>query len=429
MEAYYMNNGTKTFRSTLGGYNREDVNTYIKETDLKHAEELEALKKFLDAAKEESANRAAALQSALLERDAANAQVKAEMNAAAELSKAKDSEIAELTKRLNLLKAETEAQNNVINSLREEKSTLSAQIEEDRMAAVSAQKEADEKLRTVRAEYEAQLVQAGAQQETVAELRAENEALTGTLNQAAEEAILLRESSEKLNGRIAELEAQLSAALEEVSKKNDELTAKEEEIAALIADHEIALSQCISKARGDVAERGSDAYKLAMYDKVSSQLGDILIGANRNADEIISAARQEAEKLRTDTDIECEQKREECEASVSRTRIEVEEEAAYIRERLSYATSELLSGVSTDLHANTENCIRELTACVEDMQYEIRALFSRLTARSAEMNDRIDYYQSCVAEGVNSRLSEMDEKYGISTISNPADGENNAESR
>ncbi len=423
-----MNNGTKTFRSALGGYNRDDVNGYIKETDLKHAAELEELQKALNTTKEEAAGYAAAVQSAIAERDAAKERAHADMIAAAELTKAKDGEIAELTKRFNLLKAETEAQTNVINSLREEKSALSAQIEESKTKAEVVRKEADEKLRTVCSEYEAQLAQAGTQKENVMALQAENEALTGTLNQAVSEAVELRKSSEKLNGRIAELEAQLSEALEDLVKKNDELTAKDAEIAALTTAHEQAMSQCVHKALGDVTERGSDAYKLDMYDKVSSQLGDILIGANRNADEIISAAKAEADKLLTDADIECEQKRTECNAAVNRTRIEVEEEAAYIRERLSAAAGELLAGVSTDLHANTENCIRELTACVEDMQYEIRALFSRLTARSSEMNDRIDYYQNCVSEGIDAKLAEMDEKYGIPTLTDPADGENNAES-
>ena len=139
-----------------------------------------------------------------------------------------------------------------------------------------------------------------------------------------------------------------------------------------------------------------------------------------------SNGKTEADKLRADTEIECEQKRADCDASVSRTRMEVEEEASYIRERLSVAAGDLLASVSTDLHANTENCIRELTACVEDMQYEIKALFSRLTSRSAEMNDRIDYYQNCVAEGVGMKLAEMDEKYGIRPLMSPADGENNA---
>ena len=408
-----MNNGAKSFRSALGGYNREDVNGYIKETDLKHAAELEEMKKALDDAKAESAGYAASFQAAVLERDAARERAHADMIAAAELTKAKDGEIAELTKRLNLLKAETEAQANVISSLREEKSALSAQIDESRDTVEKAKKEAEDKLRTIRAEYEAKLAESGEQQEAAAALRAENEALTETLNRAVTETVQLRESAEGLNGRIAELEAQLSSALEEVAKKNDELTAKEEEIASLTAAHEQALDQCVHKALGDVTDRGSDAYKLEMYDKVSAQLGDILIGANRNADEIITAAQAEAEQLRTDTALECEQKRTECDAAVSRTRTEVEEEAAYIRERLSAAAGDLLCGVSSDLHTSTENCIRELAACVEDMQYEIKALLARLTNRSSEMNDRIAYYQTCVSDGVSEKLAEMDSKYGI----------------
>ena len=34
---------TKIFRSQIGGFNRDDVNNYIKETDLKHSSEVIAL--------------------------------------------------------------------------------------------------------------------------------------------------------------------------------------------------------------------------------------------------------------------------------------------------------------------------------------------------------------------------------------------------
>ncbi len=418
-----MNNGGKAFRSALGGYNRDDVNEYIKSADLRHAAELDELKKSLEEAKTECAGYAASVQTAIAERDGARERAHADMIAAAELTKAKDGEIADLTRRFNLLKAESEAQTNVISSLRDEKSALSAETAELKAAADLLKKETEERIKAVSAEYAEKIAVLEAGQNSVRGLQAENEALTGTLNDAVNEASALRKNADSLSTRIAELEAQLSAALEESAKKNEELNAKNEEIAALTAAHEEALSRCVKNALGDVSDRGSDAYKLEMYDKVSSQLGDILIGANRNADEIITAAKSDAEKLRADTEIECEQKRAECDASVSRTRMEVEEEAAYIRERLSAAAGDLLSGVSTDLHANTENCIRELTACVEDMQYEIRALFSRLTSRCTEMNDRIDYYQTCVSEGVGARLSGMDEKYGIPALTLSADGD------
>ena len=429
-----MNNEGKTFRSAIGGYNREDVNEYIKNSDLKYAAELDSLKKAVDAAKAESEGFAAAVQTAIAERDGARERAHADMIAAAELTKAKDGEIAELTKRCNLLKAESDAQVNVINSLREEKAELSTRLEENEAAAVRAKKEAEETIRAVRAE----LTDLQNNQETaMMALRAENEALTGTLNEAVNESVSLRETAAALNARIADLEARLNSAHEEIAQKNAELAEKQAELNDSAAKYEEALAQCVTKALGDASQPGSDAYKLEMYDKVSSQLGDILIGANRNADDILNAAKanadqlradteQECEQKRADTDYECEQKRAECDAEISRTRMEVEEEASYIRERLSTAAGELLSSVSTDLHANTENCIREMAACVEDMQYEIKALLARLTSRSAEMNDRIDYYQNCVTEGVGTKLSEMDEKYGIKPLTAPADGESNA---
>ena len=116
-----MNNGRKTFRSAIGGYNREDVNEYIKNSDLKYTAELDTLKKAVEEAKAEAEGFAAAVQTAIAERDGARERAHADMVAAAELTKAKDGEIADLTKRFNLLKAESDAQTNVINSLREEK--------------------------------------------------------------------------------------------------------------------------------------------------------------------------------------------------------------------------------------------------------------------------------------------------------------------
>ncbi|MBQ8332378.1 MAG: hypothetical protein IJX93_01230, partial [Clostridia bacterium] len=184
-----MNNGKTAFRSALGGYNREDVNAYIKETDLRHAAETEELNQALAKAQAESERQKEAAQAAEVQLNAVRAQSNADMIAASELTKAKDGEIAELTKRLNLLKAETDAQANVINSLREEKSALSAQLSEAKNAAESEKKAADDRIKAVRAEYEAQLADAKNGQETVMALHAENEALTATLNEAVEESM------------------------------------------------------------------------------------------------------------------------------------------------------------------------------------------------------------------------------------------------
>ena len=43
----------------------------------------------------------------------------------------------------------------------------------------------------------------------------------------------------------------------------------------------------------------------------------------------------------------------------------------------------------------------------------MQALLAKMSSRSGEMNDRISYYQSCVSEGIEKKISELDDKYGI----------------
>ena len=112
-------------------------------------------------------------------------------------------------------------------------------------------------------------------------------------------------------------------------------------------------------------------------------------------------------------DLECVKKREDCDAAVEKIRAETEEEAAYIRDHLSHTASDLLSSVSSDLHGSMENCVRELTTCITDMEYEIKTMLSKLTERTDEMDGLITYYQHSVEEGIGNKLRAMDEKYGI----------------
>ena len=48
--------GARRFRTQLGGFNKDDVNGYIKETDLKHAAELEAVSAERDALRANAAS-------------------------------------------------------------------------------------------------------------------------------------------------------------------------------------------------------------------------------------------------------------------------------------------------------------------------------------------------------------------------------------
>ncbi len=308
---------TKMFRSSIGGYNRDDVNSYIKETDSRHAEEIDALNAELE-------NLSARLGEALskieiLENDksALSCEIDALRASEAEFDKKleeRDAKIAETRKEADFYRAESQAQINVISSIKAEKDALIAEIE------------------VLKSTYE---------------------------------------------------------------QKNEN-------------EHD----SCESASAND-EDRESDAYKLGMYNKISSQLGDIMINANRTAEEIVAKAKTEAENIKASSEAEISQKKTECDSDIAKIKSETEEEAAYIRKRLSSVCEELLSRASSELHSSIDSSVREINNYVTDIQYEIKALMTKLGSRSDEMYDRIGYYQSSVSESMDKRLAEMDKKYGI----------------
>ncbi len=303
------------FRSALGGFNRDDVTNYIKETDQKHADALAEVTALLEEA-----------QRSYEELSAKNAELSGQ-----------------------------------IDEVRAEKDALTLQL-----AEVTAQRD---------------------------EARKENELSTETFRD--------------LRYQLDTAEAEIRELSEASEVRADEWAKEKEDLLRQIAE----LKDTSATPEYDPDDHSSPAYKLEMYDKISAQLGDILINANRNADDILETARQEAETLRLDTETECSQKRAECDAEIARLREEITKEAALLRKSLSTGAASMLADIRTDLHSNVESCIREMTACVTDMQYEIQTMLARIKKSSDEMNDRIGYYQSSASEGIESRLSEMDKDF------------------
>ena len=303
------------FRSALGGFNRDDVTNYIKETDQKHADALAEVTALLEEA-----------QRSYEELSAKNEELSA--------------------------KAE---------ELQSEKDALSLKLDE-----VTAQRD---------------------------EARKENEQSNKTFRD-------LRHQFDIAEANFRELSETSEARANEWAKEKEDLLRQ-------IAE----LREAAVTPEYDPDDHSSPAYKLEMYDKISAQLGDILINANRNADDILEAARQEAETLRLDTETECGQKRAECDADIRRLRGELAKEAETLREGLSNGAASMLADIRTDLHSNVESCIREMNSCVTDMQYEIQTMLARIKKSSDEMNDRIGYYQNSASEGIESRLTEMDKEF------------------
>jgi len=366
------------FRSALGGYNKEDVNRYIKETDLANsAKEQEFSAKV--AALEEDLNTLAAARSSLQEElKTAQAQIVENTRILEERAAEKEElaaqiarqaeEIADLQKHVGLYKDQAEAQNVMIEGLKKEAAEAAAKFTDADTQRINAEQAVDT-LSSALEEYKQRCAQ------------------------AEDECAKLKDLCADAENRMKSIQADLeSAVAEEKNRAEEEIRAMRESIEA---------------------ETEGAAHKLQMYDKISGQIGDILLNANRNADEILAAAREEAEKLRTDAALEAETLRRDTHTEVTRIRSETEDEANYIRERLSDTANQLLSQISGEMHVNIDNCIKEVNTCIQEMQYDTDHMLNVLKSRYREMNERIQYYQSCVTDAVEQKLHDMDEKYGI----------------
>lgn len=198
-----------------------------------------------------------------------------------------------------------------------------------------------------------------------AALQEESRAAAGAIDEANAVISALRESVEQLKEHCAQLEEQLSAEKETTQTLQAEL----EKRSTLELDNE----------------------KSKKYDQISAQIGELMINANQSADKIIAAANAEAQRIRAET----------------------EEEAITIRAHLSGTADAMLTSLSGRLHASTEDCITEITTVLHEMRDSASSLIRDMEARSEELNDKIEFYQSNVANSIEDSLAEMDEKYGI----------------
>lgn len=215
---------------------------------------------------------------------------------------------------------------------------------------------------------------------------AQLEELTSLINSLKEEKTeaesvigTLRESVDQLKDENASLRDQLQSSDSRTAELTDRLNASEKEASAL-------RNELNSRAQTSV-----ESEKSLKYDQISAQIGDIMINANSSAEQIIAAANMEAGKIMTDT----------------------EEEAMYIRTRLSDTADEMLSAISERLHTSTENCLGELLNALREMRDSTDALLREFGKRNHELGAKIDYYHANVSDTVAKSLSEMDVKYGI----------------
>lgn len=335
-----MSENTKKFRNAMGGYNKEDVNAFIQETDLANREKQDALQNELDILTTEQGTW-------LSEKEQLQAEM-AKLKAAVE-------------EQQQQLETQTETIRCLQQQVEEKETTLAAN-----MAANMAEK----------AKLAEQVEQ---QAKTIPEIQ-------GKLAMAE---AACAEAEKALAATKAEAETVLTAEKERAAKEIDRIKA------------------------AYLEEEDGAGYKIRMYDRISGQIGDILLGANRDADDILRSAKEEAERLRTETADTLAQERSAVQAELEQLQADTKAEAVCVRKKLSETAGTLLADISGEMHLNIENCLKELSTCMTEVESDTETLFQTMQRRYQEMNERIQYYQSCMQEHIDARLTEMDEQYAI----------------
>ncbi|MBE6599547.1 MAG: hypothetical protein E7638_08910 [Ruminococcaceae bacterium] len=305
----------KMFRSAISGYNKDDVNRYILESDKQFREEKEKLTKDIEdmgrfnvelAEKNDRLEeKSAEAVSRLAELEAEAARLKEEIGSLNET-------IRDLTKRHDFYKVQTEAQNETLTKAKAEKAALSEQI-----------------------------------------------------------AALSEESRKK--------DAQIKGAAEKYAA----------DLEVMRQAYEAELKQMKDAAKAD----DGVAYKLDMYDKISSQIGDILINANRNSDEIITTAKREAENI------------------LRQTNADAKGNAARMKENISHSSDRAIRELRGEFTGSMNNCVGEIQTCMTELRYEADSLLSLLEKKQAEIAERIDFYSAGLTEAVADRLKALDTEY------------------
>jgi len=297
------------FRNAFSGYHKEDVNTYIKEMDLQHAKENEAVSKKLDSITAESET----LRQTVKNTEQLLQQIREQLAAAEAELASKEARIQELSASLQTCQAQLASKDASIDALQSENESL-----------VSTLAEKEKKMESA-----------------------------------------IQEAVEASSAKIAEMEQAMAATAEET------------------------------------------AYKVQMYDKLSTQIGDILLGANRSADDILSSAKSEADKLRLETTDSLQKQKETILSELEKIRTETEADAKGMQQKLSVMADTLIQEISAELHGNIDSCLKEITTCVSELEYDTETLYQTMQNRYREMSDRIQYYQSNVQENIERRLADM----------------------
>ena len=199
------------FRSSLNGFNRQDVTAYIEKSQREAAERMAELEAQLDQLRKNENELRSALETCTQERDALSEQL-------ADLEKEHDKTKIEMTAQLQ------DMQNEVTNARKEKESVAQLELE--------ARKRAEELLAETRAQAEELLAQARSQAQAL--LTAANEQAENTIDASYQRAEQIRADMEKQAKRTgAEVDELISSVETIVSHVTAELRKMDVAVAQL----------------------------------------------------------------------------------------------------------------------------------------------------------------------------------------------------
>lgn len=128
-----------------------------------------------------------------------------------------------------------------------------------------------------------------------------------------------------------------------------------------------------------------DKLKSELYDKISAQVGNILINAAKNADDIVRQAEKKAKKIVENAD-------DKAEANI---------------DRLTEIMRSLTFEVIQSTNENIENFVKDFYTYVEDAACSSKSLSNELERKYQDMQNKISFYHESLKEGVDNSIKRL----------------------
>ena len=173
------------------------------------------------------------------------------------------------------------------------------------------------------------------------------------------------------------LEAELEGAKARIASLENELAARPITVEAPDKEEEIKL----------IDENGeSDCDKVKLYDELRGNIGDILLKANKNADDIVKEAERKAAVIE----------------NTSRERAEA------AKRRLTVVTGRTVASLKKNAIHNADSCVREFRSYSEDISATTRAMNASLEKKYLTLTAKMEALGNELEEGIKSTLRDFD---------------------